>query len=166
MTTTIAALVRALKLRPHPEGGFYRETFRSRVVVPRAGLPGRFPGARPAATSILYLLPAGARSAWHRIRSDELWSFHLGGPLRLCEISPPGTPRCTLIGPQVDRRQVLQHVVPAGSWFAAKPAPGTPYTLVGCMVAPGFEFEDFEMARAGALERRYPKLRKLVRLYT
>jgi len=165
MTTELKRLVKMLSLEPHPEGGFFKETYRSPLRIPEEGLPEAFLGSRRSSTSILYLLPAGAKSRWHRIKSDEIWSFHLGGPIQVCEISTKGKPKCTMVGPATRRGQVLQHVVPAGSWFAAKPAAGTAYSLVGCVVAPGFEYEDFELAERGDLEKKYPKLKKLVAQY-
>lgn len=160
MPTSFTPLVKALHLESHPEGGFFRETYRSAENLKRSG-----GDRRSVATSILYLLPAGARSRWHRIKSDEVWNYHLGGPLQLCEIAPSGRAHCTLIGPVPSRRQALQHVVPAGSWFAAKPSPGTRFTLVGCVVAPGFDFRDFELADPDQLVRTHPRLAPLIRRY-
>ena len=165
MHPKVRSLVKHHALQPHPEGGFFREHYRSPLRLSRRALPRQYPGPRHAVTSILYLLPAGTVSRWHRITSDEIWHYHLGGPLQLCEISPAGKPKCTLIGPDVRRHQTLQHVVPGQSWFAAKPATNTGFSLVGCVVAPGFEFEDFELAKAGMLVRKYPKLRKLIEQY-
>jgi predicted cupin superfamily sugar epimerase len=153
------ALVRQLRLRPHPEGGFYRETYRAPLLIPRRALPRRYGGARAAATSILFLLPRGAVSRLHRIASDEAWHFHLGGPLLIVEIGPGGRPRRTLLGPDPARGHRLQHVVPAGTWFGARPAPGTAFTLVGCAVAPGFDFADFEMGDRAELLRRFSAAR-------
>ena len=117
---------------PHPEGGFYREMFRSsdRVTLP----DGR---VRSASTAILYLLPADAWSAWHRVTADEVWHHYEGAPLRLL---PPGQAEIML-----DRGNP-QAVVAAGIWQAAEPVGGA--VLCGCTVAPGFEFEDFELGTA------------------
>jgi predicted cupin superfamily sugar epimerase len=159
------ALIKSLNLSRHPEGGWYREVYRSRGSIAPGALPRRYGGPRRYATSILYLLQAGERSAFHRVHSDELWHVHLGGPLSLCEISPRGRPRCIALGTDVRRGHAFFHVVRAGTWFAARPAPGVPFVLVGCTVAPGFEFADFELARPGALESRWPRLAPLVRKY-
>lgn len=158
----LAQLIAALRLRPHPEGGYFRETYRAAGTIARTALPRRYPGPRRYATAILYLLPAGQRSRWHRIASDELWHFHLGGPLLIADLSPAGRARTVVLGPRIGRGQAIQHVIPAGHWFAAQPAPGTRYALVGCTVAPGFEFEDFEMADTAALRTRYPRHARLV----
>ena len=141
------AVVRRLGLAPHPEGGFYRETFRSpaRLTLP----DGR---VRSASTAIYYLLPAGAHSAWHRVAADEVWHHYAGGPLRLYLLGQgerrldPGQP---------------QAVVPAGTWQAAEPEGEG--VLVGCTVAPGFDFADFELGRRDALLRTFPEEAELIR---
>lgn len=142
---TAEALITGLHLQPHPEGGFYRETYRSADTLPAHALPPRFAGARAASTSILFLLRAGDVSHFHVLRQDEIWHFHLGGPLELFELHPDGRLERTVLGPDVTRGQHVQHVFRAGVAFAAAPLPGTDYTLVGCTVAPGFEFADFSL---------------------
>ena len=134
MDDAVRDLIDSLRLEPHPEGGYFRETFRSAVEVPAYG------GTRSAVTSILFLLPTGARSRRHRVRSDELWLHQQGDPLRL---TIDGDDR--ILG-QGDGAQ-LQAAVPAGAWQSAEALRGGHgYALVGCVVAPGFDFEDFEMA--------------------
>lgn len=131
-----------LALEPHPEGGFYRETHRSGLVL--SALPDH-PGDRVAVTSILFLLPTGARSAWHRVRSEELWLHQEGDPLRLrlTERRDDPSPRAL----ELATGGLLQAVVPPGWWQDAEALEGPAgYALVGCVVAPGFEFEDFELA--------------------
>lgn len=145
MQKAVHARIEELKLIPHPEGGFYRETHRSAIVLPT--LPG-YPGPRRACTSILFLLPAGVVSRWHRVASEELWLFHEGDPLTLA-IRPSMT--ADDIETHVLSRHHLQACVPPNAWQQAE-AGGGPhgYALVGCVVAPGFEFEDFEMASPDA----------------
>lgn len=159
MHAGISALVKKLRLRPHPEGGFFRETYRAPLLLSRAALPRRYRGARPASTSILFLLPSGAVSRLHRIASDEVWHFHLGGPLVIVELGRGGRARRTTLGPNPSRGHRLQHVVRAGTWFGARPAPATPFSLVGCTVAPGFDFADFEMGNRAGLLREFPSAR-------
>jgi uncharacterized protein len=140
-------IVRRLGLRPHPEGGFYGETFRSAVSV---RLPdGR---VRSASTAIHYLLPAGTWSTWHRVAADEVWHHYDGGPLLLYRLG--------LGHVRVDRG-TPQAVVPAGIWQAAEP--GTGAVLSGCTVAPGFEFEDFEIGTEDALIAEFPAEAALIR---
>ncbi|MEF3067328.1 cupin domain-containing protein [Pandoraea apista] len=157
-----ADLVTSLGLQPHPEGGHYRETYRASGKIAAQALPDGFSGARNISTAILYLLEADDFSAFHRIRSDEIWHFHLGGTLRIHEIAPDGKLTTTCLGADVAAGEQLQHVVPAGHWFAAQPAPSTRYSLVGCTVAPGFAFEDFELAVPAALAAQWPAHRVLI----
>ena len=137
-------LVEQLRLRRHPEGGWFRETWRAPVEFTPAG----YPGARAAATSILFLLPAGERSRWHRVRSDELWLWQGLGPLRLRLGGTGAAPEPgadLVVGPDPGAGHLLQALVPAGSWQAAEPLTDAG-GLVGCIVAPGFDFTDFELA--------------------
>ena len=134
---TAAEIVTALGLQTHPEGGWYKETWRD---VPAE------PGRRGAATTILFLLKQGEESAWHRVDAAEIWLFHAGAPLEL-RIAEAGVTRTVLLGP-VLRAETgssgLQAVVPAFAWQAARSV-GT-WSLVSCVVAPAFEFAGFEMA--------------------
>jgi predicted cupin superfamily sugar epimerase len=124
------------ELVPHPEGGFFRETYRSSLTTQPEG----WPGPRAYATAILFLLPAGVHSARHRVRGDELWMWHAGSPMAL---NIQGTTH--LLGPDRDAGHELHVLVPAGAWQSATPA-GDEWSLVACVVSPGFDFEDFEMA--------------------
>ncbi|WP_287497827.1 cupin domain-containing protein [Pandoraea sp. CB10b_02] len=160
--TPAAELVVSLALQPHPEGGFYRETYRSADTIEANALPPGFSGPRSVSTAILYLLEAGDFSAFHRIRSDEIWHFHLGDALWVHEIDAHGALTTTALGSRISAGERLQHVVRAGHWFAAQPAPASRFSLVGCTVAPGFAFEDFEMADPAALAARWPAHRDLI----
>ena len=134
---TAAAVVRLLELEPHPEGGRYRQTFRDERAI----------GARAASTAIYYLLAAGETSAWHRVDAAEVWHFYAGAPLALT-VSVDGRGVAThRLGPDLARGERPQYVVPAGTWQMAESRGA--WTLVGCTVAPGFEFAGFEMAPAG-----------------
>jgi predicted cupin superfamily sugar epimerase len=160
MSERAESLIRALALVPHPEGGWFRETYRSSERVAAGALPARFPGARCLATSILYLLPAGQRSHFHRLRADETWWHHAGGAMHLHLLGPGGAQR-GIVGPASP-----QALVPHGTWFAAEPEPGAPFALVGCGTAPGFEYEDFELATREALLAGFPAARSLVLRFT
>jgi predicted cupin superfamily sugar epimerase len=126
----------AWHLAPHPEGGFYRETFRSAIHVQ----PDGWPGERALATAIIYLLAAGESSARHRVRGDELWLWQGGGAMALTIADEQ-----QLVGPDPGSGHRLQVLVTAGEWQSATPAPGAEWSLVACVVAPGFDFADFEM---------------------
>jgi predicted cupin superfamily sugar epimerase len=161
--TLLPPLARQLDLQPHPEGGWFRETWRSPVTFAPAG----YEGTRSAATAIYFVLHPGERSRWHVVRSDELWFWHSGGPLtlRLGGDSPPGdggpsdggpsdggrpdgSPAAVvdvLLGPDVLSGQQPQALVPGGTWQCAAPATDEP-VLVSCVVAPGFDYADFRLA--------------------
>lgn len=158
--------IRTLSLQPHPEGGCFRETWRSAEHVTADGLPGRFAGPRSLGTSIYYLLRSGERSDLHRLRADEVWHFHDGGGLRLQLITPAGEHVELKLGLDAAAGETPQVVVPNGSWFAAEPAPGTEWVLVGCSVAPGFEYGDFEMGDREDLLARHPRHHELVSRFT
>jgi predicted cupin superfamily sugar epimerase len=137
----VAALIRELHLTAHPEGGYYAVVFKSPSMV--APADGR--GIRPGLTTIYFLLPEGAYSRWHRVMSDEVWHFYEGAPLELLQLSADlaALTRFTL-GP-LTGEQAPVHTVAAGDWQAARTT-GT-YTLVGCTVGPGFDFQDFTMLK-------------------
>ncbi len=139
------ALAEALDLLPHPEGGWYRETW----VAPVACQPSGYGGTRATATAIYFLLQAGQVSRWHVVRSDELWLWHRGGPLTLllggAGDSPAVAPAAVTLGPDVERGHTPQVLVPGGTWQSARPATELE-VLVSCVVSPGFDFADFRMA--------------------
>ena len=157
MDSRAADLIRGLGLTPHPEGGYYRETFRSAARV--QPLDGRTD--RLALTTIYFLLVAGQVSRWHRVASDEVWHHYEGGPLELLVADAGfGDVSRRRLGPVADKTQPVQVVV-AGEWQAARPIGA--YTLVGCTVGPGFEFSDFQLldalpGEAATLKHRHPDL--------
>lgn len=163
---TSADIIRSHDMKPHPEGGFFRETYRSAGTIPASCLPEEFEAPRAWSTAILYLLDSGARSALHRIRQDEGWHFYLGDPLLLVEISPMGVFSQTIMGSDILAGHKQQHIVPAGSWFGARPVLGGAFSFVGCTVAPGFDFADFELADRDALTKQFPHLAESIAAFT
>ncbi|RDC62366.1 cupin domain-containing protein [Adhaeribacter pallidiroseus] len=163
---TAADYVACLQLQPHPEGGYYQETYRSADNIPHNSLPPRFAqsttGDRSFATAIYFLLPAGEFSAFHQIKSDEGWHFYAGGSMLIHVLHPSGRYEQIKLGPNLPQGENFQAVVPAGAWFASEPAPGTAFALVGCTVAPGFDFADFQMARAQTLLPLCPEQSELI----
>jgi predicted cupin superfamily sugar epimerase len=157
MRPTASYFIEKLGLTPHVEGGAFREIYRSELVIPRSSLPLFFQGSRSASTSIYFLLAAGQFSAFHRIAADEQWHFYYGDPLLVYEITHGGRLIEHRLGQDPEKGECFQTVVKAGSWFASMPAPGSEYSLVGCTVAPGFDFEDFELARREPLSQMYPE---------
>jgi predicted cupin superfamily sugar epimerase len=155
--------IKKYNLMPHPEGGFYAETYRATESIPKAALPDRFSGDRSYSTGIYFLLESDNFSAFHRIQSDEMWHFYAGNPLEIFVINPVnGDLQVIRLGSDPDRDESFQAVVPAGSWFGSRPASGSEYCLVGCTVAPGFDFLDFEMAERESLLRDFPQHASLI----
>jgi predicted cupin superfamily sugar epimerase len=170
---TAAELAATLGLEPHPEGGFFRQTYRAAetVVTPR--------GERAASTAILFLVTATALSHLHRIKSDELWVFQGGLPLELVTLSPDGELETRVLGDPADGMRgavgaeaTPQALAPAGSWQGARLAGGPhlpaacAWALVSCIVSPGFEYEDFELGERDALLAAYPEHAKIVTAFT
>jgi predicted cupin superfamily sugar epimerase len=157
-----------LDLRPHPEGGYFRETYRAAESISAGALPERFDGARAFSTAVYFLITEDAFSAFHRIRSDELWHFYAGDAVTLAVLDGDGTGGLTTasLGREPARGQSPQVVIPAGAWFAAEVASPGAFALVGCTVAPGFDFADFELAERAVLLARYPQHRGVIERLT
>ena len=162
MLHSVEILVEQFKLLPHPEGGYFKETYRSTEHFPKTSLPERFNGDRHFSTAIYFLLKQGNFSAFHRIQSDECWHFYAGNPLLVHVIHPDGKYELLKLGNQITDGETFQAVVPAGSWFASETAPGGIFSFVGCTVAPGFDFADFELAKANELSDQFPENRDLI----
>lgn len=163
-----ASWIFRLRLAPHPEGGYFSETYKSADIIPAVGLPARYDSERAACTAIYFLLRAGEVSKFHRLHSDELWFYHAGCSLTVFILQPDGSLLARHVGPDFDRQEQLQVLMPHGVWFAARPNTDTAgdYTLVSCVVAPGFEFRDFELADRADLLAAYPQYGGLIRHLT
>jgi predicted cupin superfamily sugar epimerase len=156
-----AFYIRHLQLQPHPEGGFYRETYRSSGIIPANALPG-FNGSRYYSTAIYYLLEKNDCSAFHKIKSDECWHYYAGDTLLIHILFGDGKYECVKLGAAIDKQETLQLVVPAHTWFAAECADESNFVLAGCTVAPGFDFADFEMAAQQELLKSFPKHHEII----
>jgi predicted cupin superfamily sugar epimerase len=149
----VAAIIKILGLEPHPERGYFRETYRASLNVesPPHG------GSRSASTGIYFLVAAEEPSTFlHRLRSDEVFHLYDGGPLEILRLFADGTWDLVVLGMKLAAGERPQVVVPAGTWFGTVLGAGASHCLVGCTVAPGFEFADFELAQGPELESRYP----------
>lgn len=140
-----------LQLLPHPEGGYYKETYRSDWMISESIAEKGFTGDRSLVTAIYFLIEKDNFSALHRIKSDEIWHFYAGDPLEVIEISGEGELICTKIGNNILNGEQPQYTVKAGRWFGSRVLKGGAFSLVGCTVAPGFDFRDFEMGDRGKL---------------
>jgi len=165
-TTRADQWIRTLDLVPHPEGGLYRETYRAKEILAASALPQRYSGRRPFSTAIYFLLRSGEVSRLHRLRSDEVWHFYEGNPLRLHILPPEGRTFSPVLGRRPGRGERFQCVVPRGAWFGAEVIGSGSFSLIGCTIAPGFEFADFELGRRSELIKRFPRRRRLIERLT
>jgi uncharacterized protein len=160
--TSIDDIISALQLLPHPEGGFYSETYRSRGTIDKKNLDEQYSGNRNYSTCIYFLLTATSFSAFHRILQDEIWHFYDGYPLTIYMLDRVQGCREITLGKDMKNGQLPQYVVPGGTWFAARVKEQGRYTLAGCTVAPGFDFADFLMASRSELLSIFPQYRILI----
>jgi len=165
MTKDAHYWIEKLNLQQHPEGGFFAETYRSKDRLHESKLPDRYVSSRVFGTSIYFLLTTESVSNFHRLNSDEIWHFHYGGVAKVHFIDRAGHHTEHLVGSDFENGQRLQLVIPKGTWFAAEVIEGD-YILLGCTVAPGFEFEDFELADRSELSGLFPELRSLIQRFT
>lgn len=149
--------VQKLQLTTHVEGGSFKEVYRSSLLLNHPLLPAEFSGDRNIFTSIYFLLEEDQFSAFHRIASDELWHFYFGDSLIIYEIEQNGTLNEHLLGNNPENNESFQCVIKAGNWFASRPASGSEYSLAGCTVSPGFDFDDFELAERKELSEAFPQ---------
>lgn len=168
MNPSATQLIQQLGLQKHPEGGYFKETYRSKGEIPKNVLSDQFTGSRNYATGIYFLLTSDSFSAFHKIHQDEMWHFYQGAPVTIHMISPEGNYRFQELGPNLDGGQLPQFVVPGEYWFASEVRAMEQYALTGCTVSPGFDFEDFTLADQNELLTAFPQhadvIRKLTRI--
>ena len=150
-------LITKYQLQPHPEGGYYLQTYCSTEIIKKDALPNRFKGNRYFSTAIYFLLEGKQFSAFHRIQSDELWHFYTGVGLHIFILYPDGRGEVLKLGDDLANGYSFQQKVPADCWFASKPVNENGFSFVGCTVAPGFDFADFELAKKDELLKEYPR---------
>lgn len=154
--------IEKLGLSTHVEGGAFRETYRSQLKMAHKYLPPAFNGKRNVATAIYFLLKHGQFSAMHKIASDELWHFYAGAPLHIYELDVHGELHTHILGNDLEEGQSFQVLIPAGSWFGSRCETPNAFSLVGCTVSPGFDFEDFELADKDTLISQFPAHKELL----
>ena len=152
----IEQLISSLDLQPHPEGGYFRETYRSLGEIEESSLDPEYKGKRNYSTCIYFLLTSDNFSAFHKIKQDEIWHFYDGTPIKIHMISPSGEYSYQLVGRDLAKGEVPQFVVPGGYWFASEVVESNSFSLVGCTVSPGFSFEDFELNTSTELTALFP----------
>lgn len=163
---TANQIIELLDLQEHPEGGYFKETYRSEGVIPNSALESKFVGDRNQSTGIYFLLTSEKFSAFHKINQDEMWHFYKGTSLKLHTISSEGNYSFIIIGNDLERGEVPQHTVKGGDWFAAEVITENSYTLVGCTVAPGFDFADFVLPSAEELIKEFPQHSEIIHRLT
>ncbi len=163
---TASYWIKRLGLLPHPEGGYYGPMYRSDETMPAAALPARYGGDRKLGSSIYFMVTETGFSAFHRLKTDEIWHFYTGSPLSLHLIHPAGRHEKQVLGPAFDAGERFQFVVRADTWFAAEVTNPGAYALLGCTLAPGFDFADFELAQQASLAGQYPQHAALIHRLT
>ena len=156
--------IKTLGLIKHTEGGYYREVYRSREIIPHNALPTRYNGERSFSTSIYFLLRGNETSRLHRLKSDELWHFYAGSPLTIHVIDLYGKHSTTKLGSDFEKGEIFQSTIEKGCWFGAIVNDPSSYSLLGCTVAPGFEFDDFELGHRDGLIRLYPEHKQIIEM--
>ncbi|MFD2568168.1 cupin domain-containing protein [Pseudotenacibaculum haliotis] len=159
---TAQEIIEKLELQEHPEGGYFKETYRSTGEIPTTVLGEKYQGNRNYSTCIYFLLTSEKFSAFHKINQDEIWHFYKGTPLKLHIISKEGEYSYHMIGNDLQNGEVPQYVVNGGDWFAAEVIDANAYSLVGCTVAPGFDFADFVLPERKELTELFPQYKKII----
>tara|TARA_R110002073_G_scaffold306012_5_gene475185 strand:+ start:29918 stop:30415 length:498 start_codon:yes stop_codon:yes gene_type:complete len=163
---TAKEIIELFNLQEHPEGGYFSETYRSSEVISNNELGEKYQGDRNHSTSIYFLLTSEKFSAFHKINQDEIWHYYKGAPLKLHIISKEGNHSFVMIGNDFEKGEVPQYVVKGGDWFAAEVLEEDSYTLVGCTVAPGFDFADFVLPKRKVLIELFPKHKEIIKTLT
>jgi|WetSurMetagenome_2_1015567.scaffolds.fasta_scaffold174551_2 uncharacterized protein len=158
--------IEKLNLQPHPEGGWFKEIYRSSEIYQKKYLPERYSSDRNISTSIYYLLEKNDKSNFHRIQSDELWHFYTGNSAIEILFIIEGKIQKKLLGPDFNKEQRFQILIPQNTWFAAHLVNKSGYALIGCTVSPGFDFDDFELGQRDNLLKLFPDLEKEILLFS
>jgi len=158
--------IEKLGLERHPEGGYFRETYRTNSMIDKSCLPEAFAGDRHLATSIFYLLDKEEYSVFHKLHGDEIWHYYTGSPLILYMLSANGSLDIVCLGTDIEHGEYPQVTIKNNTWFAAELKDKTSFGLYGCTTSPGFEYEDFEMADRQTLLEKYPQHKKILNRFT
>ncbi|MFA6979359.1 MAG: cupin domain-containing protein [Ignavibacteriaceae bacterium] len=158
--------IHKLDLIKHLEGGYYKEIYRSEEVIALEALPDRYSGERNVSTSIYFMLDKEQVSHFHKLQSDEIWHFYYGGSLTIYMINESGNYSVQKLGRNLDEGEALQFVIPKCTWFAAEVNDKKSFSLIGCTVAPGFDFADFELSKREELVKQFPQYKSLIERLT
>ena len=163
---TAESIIRLLNLKPHPEGGYYKEIYRSDEILPKESIPSRYSGPRCFSTGIYYLLTPGDRSLMHRVKSDETFHFYMGDPAEILKLYPDGTGEIIEIGLDLEKGMEPCVTIEKNVWQGQKLKEGGRFVLYGTTVSPGFEFEDFEIGNRSLLQTKYPAFKVKIEALT
>lgn len=158
--------IEKLELSPHPEGGWFRETYRSAEMLPEKALAGKYTANHSLSTAIYYLLSGDLVSKFHRLRADETWHHYYGSALNIYTIDTSGRFRESKLGKEITTREYPQLTIPGGNWLAAGLSDKKTFALVGCTVSPSFEYEEFELGKREALIKKYPEHKQIIEIFT
>lgn len=163
MLTDLKKLIEELDLQPHPEGGYFREIYRSNRLLTEDVFPFVYDSHRNLFTSIYYLLASDDTSKFHKLKAEEIWYFHAGSTLIIHEIDKKdGSYKKTFLGNDLKNDNVFQYCIKPGNWFGAELLNKNSFALVSCVVVPGFEFEDFQMAERSELIKQFPEHKEII----
>jgi uncharacterized protein len=158
--------IKKLDMMPHPEGGYYKEIYRSDEVIESEHLPERYDGRRNFSTSIYFLLRGNQISKFHRLKSDEIWHYYDGCCARIIVINKIGKLFVYFLGKDLEKNEELQIVIPKGCWFGAELVDKSSFILTGCTVSPGFDFSDFEMGKKETLLKEFPEYKNIIKKFS
>jgi len=155
-----------LQLNPHPEGGYYKEVYRSDEIIEAVHLPVRYKSSRAFSTSIFFLLKNDQVSMFHKLKSDEIWHFYDGCGVKIYVIEKNGIKREVLLGNKLEQGELPQVIINKNSWFGAELLNKSSFCLIGCTVSPGFEFKDFELGEREKLLKLFPQHENIIKKLT
>lgn len=158
--------IEKLQLQKHPEGGHFREVYRADEVIPKHSLHERYSGERNHSTSIYFLITSDEFSAFHKIKSNETWHFYCGSSITIYLIDENGKFSTVGLGSNPEKDEAFQFTIPHGTWFAASVDEPDSYALLGCTVAPGFHYTDFELGKREVLLKLFPQCEEVIRKFT
>ncbi len=164
---TAEKLIRIYNMKPHPqEGGFYTETYRSAHKITKDALPEHYIGDKHHCTAIYFMHTPETKSFLHRLPTDEIYHFYLGDPVQLIQLNPDGSAKIVFLGPDIEAGQFVQVVVPAGVWHGSYLVDGGEFALMGTTMAPGFDFDDFELGESASLIEEFPAHKDTIEMLT
>ncbi|HED07485.1 MAG TPA: cupin domain-containing protein [Ignavibacteria bacterium] len=166
MNPEVKFYIDKLELQKHPEGGYYKEVYRSDEIILKETLPGRYGSDRNYLTSIYFLLVEENVSLFHKIKSDEIWHFYDGSTIKIYILKNDGVLSVKLLGRNLESGESLQVIIKKDTWFCAEVVNKKSFGIVGCTVAPGFDFNDFKLAEKDELIKNFPNHKELIKRFT